>query len=195
MSTVRRQKAKVKRGPAGERLCSCGCGNPVVPPRRSWHSQACVDAWRERNDIQLIRQRLWERDKGICALCGIDCEAAFAAYRDAFHEAERLAGWFIARARREESLEALRHEKQRILARWKPFGNWLLHRKTGWDADHIVPVAEGGGGCDYTGYRSLCHSCHAAQTKALAGRLASARRSNRMPTIQNFLPLDGGTFV
>ncbi len=34
-----------------------------------------------------------------------------------------------------------------------------------WQADHIVAVVNGGGGCDLPGYQTLCPSCHKAKTK------------------------------
>jgi 5-methylcytosine-specific restriction enzyme A len=44
-----------------------------------------------------------------------------------------------------------------------------------WQADHIVPVAEGGGLCGLEGYRTLCFACHAAVTADLMRRLRVAR--------------------
>ena len=41
-----------------------------------------------------------------------------------------------------------------------------------WQADHIVPVSEGGGECDLSNMRTLCDVCHAAETAALRARLA-----------------------
>jgi 5-methylcytosine-specific restriction enzyme A len=51
---------------------------------------------------------------------------------------------------------------------------WKLRegsRKSLWDADHILPVAEGGGQCDLSNMRTLCLKCHSAATAALRGRL------------------------
>ena len=45
-----------------------------------------------------------------------------------------------------------------------------------WDADHIVPVIEGGGLCGLDGYRTLCRPCHRGVTAELRGRLALRRR-------------------
>ncbi len=39
-----------------------------------------------------------------------------------------------------------------------------------WQADHIVPVAEGGGGCGLDNLRTLCTPCHAAETAGLRSR-------------------------
>lgn len=44
-----------------------------------------------------------------------------------------------------------------------------------WQADHIVPVAEGGGGCGLDGYRTLCTKCHQLETNALRRRLKERR--------------------
>jgi hypothetical protein len=40
-----------------------------------------------------------------------------------------------------------------------------------WDADHILPVAEGGGECDLDNIRTLCLLCHRTATKELRARL------------------------
>ena len=34
-----------------------------------------------------------------------------------------------------------------------------------WHADHIIEVADGGGGCDLTNYQTLCSDCHKAKTQ------------------------------
>ena len=39
---------------------------------------------------------------------------------------------------------------------------WGLRRKL-WDADHILPVAQGGGECDLGNMRTLCLRCHRAR--------------------------------
>lgn len=62
---------------AGKRICK-ECGSPVLPPRRSWCSQECVDAYNDRRIP--IRPFVWERDQGVCAMCGIKCQGG--AYDD-----------------------------------------------------------------------------------------------------------------
>jgi hypothetical protein len=44
-----------------------------------------------------------------------------------------------------------------------------------WEADHIVPVAEGGGEASILNYRTLCVVCHREVTNALLKRLAQKR--------------------
>ncbi len=48
-------------------------------------------------------------------------------------------------------------------------------RRTFWDADHIIPVAEGGGECDLSNIRTLCLWCHQEETNRLRQRLSSAQ--------------------
>lgn len=50
---------------------------------------------------------------------------------------------------------------------------------SGWEADHIVPVVEGGGECGLSGYRTLCHGCHVNATNALRLRRMQARKQSK----------------
>lgn len=68
--------------------------------------------------------------------------------------------------------------------------NWFLRqmgipvwRDRFWDADHIVPVVEGGGGCGLDNYRTLCIWCHRDETAALAKRRAQARQDAQRPLL------------
>ena len=58
----------------------------------------------------------------------------------------------------------------------KAAAEWSLRgRKSLWDADHIVPVAEGGGECDLSNMRTLCLKCHRIHTAELRNRLKNVR--------------------
>lgn len=46
----------------------------------------------------------------------------------------------------------------------------------GYDCDHIVPVAEGGGCCGVDNLRILCGKCHGAETGKLRKRLNEQKR-------------------
>lgn len=48
-----------------------------------------------------------------------------------------------------------------------------------WEADHIVPVVEGGGGCGLDNLRTLCIPCHRLYTAALAKRSVHRRKMER----------------
>jgi 5-methylcytosine-specific restriction endonuclease McrA len=54
-----------------------------------------------------------------------------------------------------------------LLAHW---GLRRKSRKSLWDADHIVPVMEGGGECDLENIRTLCLRCHRLATLQLRKR-------------------------
>jgi 5-methylcytosine-specific restriction endonuclease McrA len=62
----------------------------------------------------------------------------------------------------------------RGVARARACAEWGVRpgfRKSLWDADHIVPVAEGGGECDLSNLRTLCLKCHRQATAELRKRL------------------------
>ncbi len=44
------------------------------------------------------------------------------------------------------------------------------------EADHILPVSEGGGLCGPEGYRTLCKPCHGKESGKLRKRLAERRK-------------------
>src|SRR5690348_4241457 len=46
-----------------------------------------------------------------------------------------------------------------------------------WEADHIVPVADGGGECGLDNYRLLCRACHLQVTLAWRAQRHSSRQS------------------
>jgi 5-methylcytosine-specific restriction endonuclease McrA len=51
----------------------------------------------------------------------------------------------------------------------------IASRRSLWDADHIVAVAEGGGQCDLDNLRTLCVACHREATARLRARLALSK--------------------
>ena len=56
-------------------LCSCGCGRPLRGRRTRWATDQCktnaVDRFLvTKGDTEAIRRLVWERDQGVCALCG-----------------------------------------------------------------------------------------------------------------------------
>jgi 5-methylcytosine-specific restriction endonuclease McrA len=112
-----------------------------------------VEEWRLRTDPGYLREKVLVRDHGICAACGIDC-------LDAERQLKRLRG----------------------APRLKASLDWGLRpgsRKSLWDADHIVPVVEGGGECDLENIRTLCLKCHRAATSELRKRRRSPSPGNQ----------------
>ncbi len=154
------------------------------------------------NNAQHVRMRLRERDKEVCAKCGRDVaramrrayhgegrwglfkrwepnERRWRLYRPAMKMwSERketlyrawMAGWPKRIARLDRALKAR-------LSRMESEG-WPIHiGSSWWEADHVVPVVEGGGQPKtLDAYRTLCWGCHLAETKALRARLAQRKR-------------------
>lgn len=135
LSDELRNRYAHKRGPNGRRLCRW-CGTEVKPPRITFCSEACIHEWRLRTDPGYLRSQVFERDHGICAICGTDTTAL---------EGERVGNRYGAL----------------------------------WDADHIIPVAEGGGECDLSNIRTLCIPCHRKVTKELRERLREQRNQQK----------------
>lgn len=103
--------------------------------------------WKLRTDPGYLREQVFVRDRGVCAKCGVDTEAIRRHFRKLDYGARR-----------------------QFLKEWKIKESW---RRSLWDADHIVPVAEGGGECDLANMRTLCLKCHRAATAELRARLAA----------------------
>jgi 5-methylcytosine-specific restriction endonuclease McrA len=121
----------------------------VPAGRFTFCSNWCVEEWKLRTDPGHLRERLLQRDQGVCAACGLDCVAEY-------NRIKRLRG----------------------PARAKAISAWgLRSRKSLWDSDHVVPVIEGGGECDLSNIRTLCLRCHRAQTAALRERRRNPQRS------------------
>jgi len=140
--------AEIERGASGRPLCRW-CRAEVPGRRRTFCSDTCVHEWKLRTDSGYLREKVFARDKGICAECGVDTTGIRRDVR-----------------------------KLDYAARRRFFKEWGLRegsRKSLWDADHIVPVAEGGGQCDLTNMRTLCLRCHREATAALRVRLLKSK--------------------
>lgn len=143
-------RKSIARGPNGRGLCRW-CSLEVPRGRYTFCSEFCVHEWKLRTQPAYLREKVFERDHGICAGCGADTVA----------EARRLR---FSRGTKRESL----------LAHW---GLRRRSRKSLWDADHILPVIEGGGECDLDNIRTLCLRCHRAMTTELHRRYRKNAKS------------------
>jgi 5-methylcytosine-specific restriction endonuclease McrA len=111
-----------------------------------------------------MRQRVYQRDKGVCALCGVDSAVLGKVL---------TAEWNRVKMAR---TAAVRREREEFRRRFR----WYFSRTSYWDADHIKPVSEGGGECSLENMRTLCVPCHQVATRELAKRTASHRRQRRV---------------
>ncbi len=134
----------LERGATGRPLCRW-CRAETPKGRRTFCSDSCVHEWKLRTDPGYLREHVLARDAGVCAVCRIDTVALRKDMRRLDYAARR-----------------------RFLKEW---GLKEGSRKSLWDADHIVPVAEGGGQCDLLNMRTLCLKCHRIATAALRSRL------------------------
>ncbi len=150
----RAKVALLPRSAAGRVLCRW-CALEVPKGRRTFCSDDCVHQWRLRTSPAYLRNAVLHRDRGICARCTVD---TLAAHR------------MLKRARAERRAE--------LLAIW---GLRSMVRRSLWDADHIVPVVEGGGECDLGNLRTLCLHCHRVVTAQLRSRLRERRGPQLLP--------------
>lgn len=159
-------KEKLPKGPNG-RACCRQCGEEVPQGRRAWCSQKCVDEHRIRTDAGYVRLLLFRRDKGVCALCGLDTVAAHVAWQQSRPDYTKEpykanpSGYTLAFRAWEE--------------KGRPLGFIRSDSRNSWDADHIVPVCEGGGECGIDNFRTLCCPCHKQVSAELTARRAKPK--------------------
>ena len=126
--------------------CCRWCGKGVKPPRRTMCSPECVHELQLRTNGRYLRDCVYDRDKGICQMCKIDTKK-------------------IAK----EALQLRTEEKEIFLKKHSiSLKRKIWKRKHGgglWDADHIIPVKDGGGSCGLENIRTLCIKCHKVVTK------------------------------
>ena len=140
MSGGRADRGDLPKGDNGRALCRW-CNLEVPKGRFTFCSDYCVEEWKLRTDPGHLRARVFERDRGLCAACGVDC----------------MALWNHI-------------QRQRGAAKLKALAAWGLKpqaRQSLWDADHIMPVVEGGGECALENLRTLCLLCHRKVTAEL----------------------------
>ncbi|HSU30107.1 MAG TPA: HNH endonuclease signature motif containing protein [Bryobacteraceae bacterium] len=135
------KRSELPKGANGRALCRW-CNLEVPAGRSTFCSSWCVEEWKLRSNPGHLRERVLERDHGVCALCHLDCIAELRSIK-------RLRG----------------PARLRALAEWN-----MGRRKSLWDADHIQPVVEGGGECDLSNMQTVCLKCHRQRTADLLKR-------------------------
>lgn len=163
-------------GEDGQLYCR-GCHQKVAPGRTRWCSQDCqTNAWIRCGVSSTVRFYVEQRDSGVCAICKLntkELELLYLNLRDQIrrrdYDYERFCssrGWWLRVS------VAVRECK---LHTWGLQNHW-------WEADHVVPVSEGGGLCGLDGYRTLCLRCHKSETARLRRRLAD-KRTGQLPLL------------
>ena len=141
-------RKSIPKGANGRGLCRW-CNLEVPRGRFTFCSEFCVHEWKLRSQPGYLREQVFLRDEGVCAECSIDTIAAARTLR-------------YSRGNR----------RQELLQHW---GLRTRSRKSLWDADHILPVSEGGGECDLDNIRTLCLRCHRIATGKLRERRRQAK--------------------
>lgn len=160
------QTRKLKDGTLRYRCVWCW---KVCSGRRTrWCSQACVDEYLIRKRGGHARAAVRKRDGGVCQLCGFECKRMERILR---RLSQNLWGrpyaksWWRRKERIREDLLRRGYDREGVMG-----------RKSLWQADHVVPVVEGGGACGVENLRTLCTPCHKKETRELAARRARRRR-------------------
>ncbi len=163
MSTKRRSSIKTSNKEIrGLGICRF-CKQSVSPPRKTFCSPECVHEWRLRSDTKYLREHLYERDLGICALCNEDT-------RYTKIDVENLKRVFRLTNDDSELLRFLKSKNITIKESHKSL----------WHADHILPVSLGGGETGLSNIRTLCVSCHKSVTKKMYVQKRSTTRYPRV---------------
>lgn len=137
------------------------CGKKLPGKRQSFCSQDCTDKALIRCWPTEQRRQTLKRDKGICAQCGLDC----------------IVAWKMINSAPFTPFAWIRENKG--LTWVEAFLGIRIsgNRHSFWDANHIIPVSEGGTN-DLDNLETLCILCHQKHTKELRGRAAKARKAS-----------------
>ena len=163
------------------------CRGKIEPPRRTFCSNACVHEHRLRSNSGYRRDHVFKRDGGVCAECGRDCHVLERDLLRLLYEDPSKLNAELARLKmRRRAPAEVDHRRGRYdaalvaslrgeelvdmtLPAWEP-GLSL------WHADHVLPVAEGGGSVGPEALRTLCLWCHKKKTAEQARRRALAKQ-------------------
>lgn len=159
-----------KRGPDGRRLC-LECGEELSEKRKRF--TFCGDDCRRAREVKChpsaARRFVYERDRGMCARCSLDCGALD-------EELRRWGYTYVASCQ----TGYLYGQRSPLAIDWlREYGLPITiygEVRSTWQAHHKHAVIEGGGVCTLDGYETLCWRCHASETKALHSRLSDKRR-------------------
>jgi len=141
------------------------CGGPS---RMKYCSGACTDEAYIRSGGDSVTRRVFGRDHGVCAECGLDTSSL-----------DLMRVYLSLNHFRVCTGDGVRWMRQWNYPQWvqDQWGPWWPGRGELqlWQADHIIPVVEGGGCCGIENYQTLCLRCHKEDTARLARRLAGKR--------------------
>ncbi len=148
-------------GPDGHALCRRCLREIHIARNDGCCSEACRHEILMRVSPSYARAAVFARDQGVCTHCRTDCGRLDRIMRhlcasggeDDPESGQAIALEFIA--------ELGFGRRRRVISLWQ--------------ADHRLPIAEGGRDCGLGNYRTLCLACHAIQTRAMHRRMRDRR--------------------
>lgn len=174
------------------------CGKRITQKaRRTWCGDACVTDFHLYCSVG-YREFCEKRDRGVCALCGLDCEWLAGEIRKL---RQRARAWISdgriaqgdwqgptnrrGRKNRRRCKRALAMLPRGFRYITSPLSGWLRERgfnadpgNSLWQADHIKPRVLGGNNSPEN-LRTLCVPCHKRETAKLARQRALERRTQQ----------------
>lgn len=121
--------------------------------------------WNKRIRSQALRRGLWNRDRGICNGCGLDCEARGRVLRFALLVLGEYAVEVDGEIFRGEDLDLVRLRYH--FEKWfGPVQNFTGHT---WEVDHLIGVSDGGSD-RFDNLQTLCLGCHREKTRRCGQR-------------------------
>jgi len=148
------------------------CKMPCAEGSRQWCSEECFKKFLTMSDGSHVRAQLFERDRGVCAECGVNAaqmDNALARLKDdLLHPLLMSIHPMIVTTLRAEGWKNIRLRGRGSYADAIEFTSC-------WEADHIQAVAEGGGQCGLENFRTLCFVCHKRASAEQAGARAQLR--------------------
>ncbi|RNF10455.1 putative SNF2/RAD54 related DNA helicase [Trypanosoma conorhini] len=115
-------------------------------------SGRCRAAFYIKRSGSAVRRSVREADNGICSHCHVDCEVLCALLAAATTGRER------------ESILDRMHPHMR---QYPALFNRIIENPVAgnvWNADHVLPVSQGGGQATMENLQTLCVACHAEKT-------------------------------
>ena len=125
---------------------------------KSHRAYGFIDKFKRQQSC-LILEDLYPTRKGVCC-CGCNTPLIGKQRRWASKECTNKA--YITYAIVAGSSDIIRKE---LFKRDKGFCQNCGVLSDDWQADHIIPVYKGGGGCNLDNYQTLCLDCHKTKTK------------------------------
>lgn len=153
------------RPPKRDGKCVCRfCDQIITAPRRSSYcNDACAENFAVRYFPAIARDRVFQRDHGICATCGLNT-TTIEAFMGEIHWS---FGYGSPQYR--ERMDA-----------WELPGSYNGGLRHLWEADHIIPYSEGGDKLGLENLRTLCIWCHRERTRTWHAERARERKQAKI---------------